>query len=304
MGTEDGAMTPDADEVQVVVQSMTQTEGDAQAGVQGGDADDAGSTGQSDDDSEQQTTEIEVDGKKFVVPSELKRAFLQNGDYTRKTQEHAEQVRATEARFAEARQQLQLQAQAQQESLQLYAQVAAIDDRLAEYSRVDWQALSQRDPQAAQAAWFDYQQMRDRRSGVVGEIQSRETQRQQMTQQQIRAALESGAQQVAREIKGWSPELRDALKRTGRDTYGFNDVELAQIYDPRVVRLLHDAHQYREAMKRAASASKAGTNVKTQGAAMPTLSAGGANTTGARLDDRVNADEWMRRRNDQLRRRK
>ena len=56
-----------------------------------------GPDGQADAELEPGLAEVEIDGKTYKLPPELKDGFLRQADYTRKTQELAEQRRRMEA---------------------------------------------------------------------------------------------------------------------------------------------------------------------------------------------------------------
>ena len=105
------------------------------------------------DDSE----EIEHEGRKYLVPSALKPLLLMQADYTRKTQEVAEQRRAVQAE----RQALHQTSQAE---LDAYAHATTLAGRLAQYQQVDWRAWHDSDPFAASAATSEYNMLRDQHS--------------------------------------------------------------------------------------------------------------------------------------------
>lgn len=261
---------------------------------------------------EPETEEVEHDGQKFKIPKVLKPALLMQADYTRKTQEHAERVREDEARLAQAQQELTVREQVQRSLVGEYAQLAAMDQQLQPYAKVNWQQAMSQDPQAAQAAWMTFQQLKEQRAGVASKLQTLEAQRVQEIQGAWERKLEEAARKIASEIPGWSPELAGKLKTTGREVYGFSEVELSQIADPRAVRLLHDAFQYQQLIKSTAAAT---TQRAAQGQAIPagtnpaapvpaaTLPAGGSGNVKT-LDDRsISTEEWMRRRTQQLKKR-
>jgi hypothetical protein len=60
--------------------------------------------------------------------------------------------------------------------------------------------------------------------------------------------IAKGKEILAKEIPNWSPETNQALLSTGKD-YGFSDAELNSIVDPRHVKVLHDAMQWRKLQK-------------------------------------------------------
>jgi alanyl-tRNA synthetase len=57
-------------------------------------------------------------------------------------------------------------------------------------------------------------------------------------------AVEESRAKLKEAIPSWSDELYGALLKRGVDTYGFKPDEVGEVYDPRVMRVLHDAHQF------------------------------------------------------------
>jgi hypothetical protein len=101
------------------------------------------------------------------------------------------------------------------------------------------------DPIEASKGWQKFQMLKSQRDETATSIQQTQAKTQYMTQSQLQQQLAEGAKQLASEIKGWSPELATALKTNGLE-YGFTDSELDQVYDPRMVKVLHDAYQWRQ----------------------------------------------------------
>lgn len=179
-------------------------------------------------------------------------------DYTVKTQELAETRRAIEAQAQLLQQQYQLQQATIQETAKLYA----MDSQLANYQNVNWDAWMDQDPVEASKGWQKFQMLKSQRDEVANHINSAQTQVQMQSQQQLQKQLAEGAAELARSIKGWSPELAKSLKTNALE-YGFSESELDQVYDPRMVKVLHDAYQWRqlqakkpEVMKRVTQAPK------------------------------------------------
>jgi hypothetical protein len=162
-------------------------------------------------------------------------------DYTQKTQQLAEQRKQIEALAQNVQQQYQLQQATIHETAKLYA----MDSQLANYQNVNWDAWMDQDPIEASKGWQKFQMLKSQRDEIANAIQQTQTRTQHMTQQQLQQQLAEGAKQLANEIKGWSPELASALKTNGLE-YGFSEFELDQVYDPRMVKVLHDAYQWRQ----------------------------------------------------------
>ena len=115
-----------------------------------------------DDDGE----EIDYEGEKYKVPAKLKEAFLRQADYTRKTQEVAEQKRDIERQAAEVQQ----RAQFNQQHVQDVAKVMAIDEQLAKYQGLDWNAITDADPVQAMKLDRQMRELQQQRTASVERI--------------------------------------------------------------------------------------------------------------------------------------
>ena len=183
---------------------------------------------------EDEDEEVEHDGQKYKVPKALKPLLMMQGDYTQKTQALAEQRRAIEAQAQQTHHLVQ-------QNIADIGRVASIDERLQQFSQLNWQALSEADPLQAQKLYFDYQQLKDTRVNVVGAIQQREAQHHTQQQQRMATEIEEGNKVLAKELPGWGAELaREILDFANKDL-GYPMHELQQITDPRIVKVLHAA---------------------------------------------------------------
>ena len=192
---------------------------------------------------------LKVNGEDVEKPLDEVVALAQQGlDYTQKTQQVAEQRKELET-YA---QQIQLQEQAFHEQMQLnnvliedVAKITSLDQQLNQYANVNWNQLSDNDFVEAQKLFFTYNQLQQERSQLVSQF---EVKKQQVVQKQTQLMAEKiakGKEILAKEIPNWSPETNQALLSTGKD-YGFSDAELNSIVDPRHVKVLHDAMQWRK----------------------------------------------------------
>ena len=195
------------------------------------------------DETEPELITIRHNGKDVKLSADEVIDLSQKGfDYTQKTQELAEERKNIAALAQNVQQQYQLQQQTIQQTAQLYA----MDSQLANYQNVNWSAWTDSDPIEAQKGWQQYQILKSQRDEVDRSIQHIQTQFTQQTQAQLATQLRAGAEELAREIKGWSPELAKQLKSNAASNYGFSDAELDSVVDPRMVKVLHDAYKWRE----------------------------------------------------------
>ena len=192
---------------------------------------------------------LKVNGEDVEKPLDEVVALAQQGlDYTQKTQQVAEQRKELEV-YAES---IKAQEQAFHEQMQLnnvliedVAKITSLDQQLNQYANVNWNQLSDNDFVEAQKLFFTYNQLQQERSQLVSQF---EVKKQQVVQKQTQLMAEKiakGKEILAKEIPNWSPETNQALLSTGKD-YGFSDAELNSIVDPRHVKVLHDAMQWRK----------------------------------------------------------
>ncbi|MCT9125406.1 hypothetical protein [Cupriavidus gilardii] len=182
-------------------------------------------------------------GEKFEVPvAELKQGYMRNQDYTHKTQQLAKEREIVQQ---EVQQQFQRAEEFAQELGALHAQNSYIQQLEAALGQIDRNT----DPVTYNTVANDLILARQQRSDLAGRIAQVQQQR---TYAQQQAMLEAQKQAVAElsagpnAIPGFGKELVHKLNQTGRD-YGFSDQELAMTTDPRYLRVLHDAMQWREA---------------------------------------------------------
>jgi hypothetical protein len=227
--------------------------------------------------------EMELDGQVHTLPITLKGAFLRQADYTRKTQELADQRRALEAERAAAA-----------GAMGDRAHLAALDHHLAAFGAIDWPALAQAEPDRARALLDRYQRasaLRDRYAQAVGQ---HETRGQLAAEREAAEAMAQTGRALARDIPGWSPELAAKLAEFAL-AQGVTPEELKAASDPRIWKVLHKAFQ--------AEHAAAGEGATKAPAVRPAVMVAGAAAGSGGVRDELGTREWMRRRNEQLRKR-
>lgn len=187
---------------------------------------------------------VKVDGvERKVSLADVIKSFQLEGHVNNKSIELSNQQKAWEAQQAQAREVIQQQFQMAQN----VAQVAQ-NALLADYQKVDWNALRASDPGQFAALQHDFMQ---RQAQIQGAVQQIEQQRQAELQQQQQQIAQSVQQQ--RELMlAAKPEWRDPAKfaeaRNSMVQYakaqGFSDADLGQITDHRMMGILHDAASY------------------------------------------------------------
>jgi len=185
---------------------------------------------------------LNIDGEEYEVPAKLKDAFMRQQDYTKKTQELASQRKALEEQIALTQQQAQFQQQYQQD----VAQLTSLDAQIKQYEAVNWNELQNNDPLQFVTLREQYRDLKDARNYYSQELNQRQQQQAIQAQQHYAKLAEQGAAELRNSIKGWGQERAREIREFGMETYGFADNELANVIDPRIVKVLHDAYLYRK----------------------------------------------------------
>lgn len=198
-----------------------------------------------------ETAEIDYDGAKYTVPAKLKDAFLRQADYTRKTQEVAQARAAVD----QERQAVARLAQEAQVFVGQYAAIQQIDQKIAEFQKVDWQKLATEDPWQnlqMRQSWTELVQARQLAQQGLEQARVQAQQKQMAAMQQ---AIQAGHELLSKDIPNWGAEMQKALMDVAQSV-GYREDELANIADPRAVKLLHKAYLYDQSQKEQRVAEK------------------------------------------------
>lgn len=242
---------------------------------------------------EAEDEEIDYEGEKYKVPKKLKDAFLRQADYTRKTQEVAEQRKSIEV----ARQQIQQQAQMQQAYVAEIAEAMSIDKQLEQYQQLDWKALIDSDPVQAMKLDRDMRSLQERKYQVVNSITQKQQQTALQQQQATARQMQEARGVLERGIPGWSPGNDiDSAVRDFADKAGIPSVNQLVSMVPAIGVILHQAMQFSALQKQAAQ-----PKIEVQEKPPTRITATKAN---AKVDpDKLSADDWLKWRTSQIRKR-
>lgn len=281
-------------ETEAPAELSTDTEGnEAEVEVEGESGDqDVEETVLEDGGGELDLIDWETGGKTYKVPADLKPHLMMNADYTRKTQEVSEQRAALEER----QQSFDQQVESQQALLADYAQVKAIEQQIAQYNEVDWVKLDEEDPMTANQHRWNLQQLKDARSTQIETIRTKEQERSRTAQRETVKRTEEYQNALAREIKGWGPELNLALSQYGRAA-GYSDQELSSVRDVRQVKTLMKAHLWDQHLQRQKAAAKPKPKPDVKPLAKPAKGKAPARTG---LSDDMDIKDWAAMRNKQV----
>lgn len=186
---------------------------------------------------------IKVNGEELELSEDELINFAQQGvDYTKKTQQLAEQRKALEAEAKSVIEARQLR-DAYAERLQVLAQVLSAPDQ-----DTNLEELKENDPVGYAVAVAEMQQ-KEKQLQAINAERYRIAQEQQAEQAQ---ALQQFMQQQAEQLKTMLPEYADPEKgealradmRKFAKNVGFTDEELSMVRDARQVMTLYKAMQY------------------------------------------------------------
>jgi hypothetical protein len=239
------------------------------------------------DDAEPETVEIERDGKTYKVPAELKDDFLRQADYTRKTQEVAELRKELGTHIEQAK-------QASEAEVNARAKAVAIDAAIQQYQNVDWDALQAQDAANAFQHWRKFQQLQSAKGEADTEYAQAVEQRTLATQHEAAKRIEQGIAELQRDIPDWGPKKAEELLTFGEKQFGLSRDYMNSITDPNLVKVMNFAFL----------ASKAQSKAPAQQQPKPAAKVKEGSAPKKALDDRLNAEDWVRQRNAQLARRK
>ena len=269
------------------------------------DTDQAETEGAQEGQPEDDTEEVDWDGTKYRIPKALKPGLLMQADYTRKTQELAEQRRHVEQHV----QSLSQQAELQQATLEHRVNLRTVEQQLQQFQNTDWQAYSANyGADATASAMASWQQYRDAKAELEGAIAKTETETRQMSERSSANAIAQADQVLSREIEGWSPQLVQDLAGYAATEFGITPQELRDSVvnpdgtaDTRTFKVLARLHKAETELAQLKAQTTKAQQAAKQASVTPAKAVGqraGGYKPG--LDDSLPVDEWLRRRNAQL----
>lgn len=213
---------------------------------------------------------VTVDGQEIqVTRDELKKGYQRQADYTRKTQEVAEQRK----QYEQERQTLQQTYQQIAERAQQYEQ--ALQQSMEQ--EPDWQRLWQEDPDEYNRQRWDWQDRKERLQQAQRERQEAQRRQQQEAQRQFQQRVQQEHERLVNERLPHWQDAETAKKEKAdvmtyaRDTLGFSEEELQNVADSRAVEAIYKAMKYDDLQaKKPATKKKAAKAPKPAKSGTPT----------------------------------
>jgi hypothetical protein len=193
---------------------------------------------------EEQRFSVKVSGEdKELTLSELKSLAQQGADYTKKTQQVAEQRKALEAE-AKAIEEAKYLRDAYAQRLQAMEQLLNSPEQ-----SEDLEYLKESDPIGYAVRVAEKQQQREQLQAVQLERQRIAEQQQAEYAQQMQGYLAQQAEQLSKVLPEYTDPvkgeaLRSELRSFAKSNLGFSDEELSMVRDSRQVVALHKAMLY------------------------------------------------------------
>ena len=246
-----GMMEPEEAQAQPEVQEELETEAVEEAEYE----DDVESEEEATEEEPTPTYKVRVGKEEVEVPlDELLKGYSRTADYTRKTQEIADQRKVVEAERAKIEEASKLR--------DTYAQRLGIIEQMLKQqdSGEDLASLKETDP-IGYAVKVAEQAEREKQLSAVRAEQQRIAQQQQSEQQErLKSYLAQEAQKLAEAIPEMNDPARGQAIRTDIRNFaqklGYSEQELSQVYDSRAVTALYKAMQYDKLMSGKGDATK------------------------------------------------
>lgn len=214
---------------------------------------------------------LKVDGSESDVPlNDLIRTAQTDRHVTQKSQALADAQRAWETEQTQVKQALAQQWQNAQALGTL-----AHQQLMGQYQNVDWNRLRQEDPQQYLLANQDFQARNNQIQTYMMQLQQHQAQQLQQQQSEQAKFLETERSKMLEQFPEWRDTSKFQAAKTELSAYarsqGFQEAELAGIFDHRYMKVLHDASRYAALQAKESAALK-------QVRAAPPMAAPGSRT--------------------------
>ena len=168
-----------------------------------------------------------------------------------------------------------------------------------EKSEAEWRAFQPRTQEEAEERRDRLDDLRIAREQTAQAMHQKAYQATQEAQHHDAKALADMRAELPKIIQGFSPELETKIAQFAVADLGFQPEEISAVRDPKIVKVLHLAMLGKQATAKQSAAK----TVQAQQATAPAPQVGGKRAPPTGLDDRLSAEEWTRRRNEQIRKR-
>lgn len=282
---------PDAEETEAD-QDEAETEADPDAEVEDDE--------EGDEEAEPEVLALEVDGVKYEVPKALEGHLLRQQDYTKKTQEVADQRRAVEdeqAAIDRHREDFKQKVVAHDQFFEEAAELRSVALEVQSLKDTDWDQLQVEDPDLAQRKFQRFTMLKERQGDLSRTIEAKQRQGFQEAERETATRLQEAREYAAREIDNWSDDLESQIETfavdQGISVDLLRQVSIANPASIKILNLARIGHQLLE-KQRAAKVPKPKS-------VTPVTKVSGGKTPSKGPRDSQSIDAWMASRNAQAR---
>ena len=194
------------------------------------------------DSTEEPTYSVKVAGQEFnVTLDELRNGYSRDADYRRKTEDLAYDKKQFQTESEKQRQDYSTKLS------ELNQMMSVAQQQLnAEINSADLEKLYEEDPTEAARIEHRLKKKQEKLNQAMQKTQSEQ-------KKQFDGFLQDQQRKLVQKMPEFSnPEKASQLKSSMKNTlnsYGFNDQEIAQVYDHRIVMLVNDAMKFRSMQK-------------------------------------------------------
>jgi hypothetical protein len=196
-------------------------------------------------DTEDKTKTVKVSLK------QLREERMMKADYHRNIQK----VKAQEAELGTKAQQAELKA-AQEYAQRLEVHKQAVTRLSGVKTMPEIEALSRQDPAAAQQEFLKLISVNQTIQAIEGEQRAVAEKQQHAMRAAHAQTVEKAKQTLENDVPGWNAELYTKVLGGVAKDYGFQNHEVEPVVDARLIKLFHDAYQYRQLQKAKPEISK------------------------------------------------
>lgn len=196
---------------------------------------------QADSTQESDLFELEwEDGNKYQVPSKLKDGFMRNSDYTRKTQELAEQRKVVE-HAREIATSAQLNGKFAESVAEEQKEISVIDAYLAQVKSMDWGSMSS---EQLLRTKIELDNIKERRETLEKSVTDKRAKFMDEVKSKINELRGKSRELASKNIDGFGEETEKAL-RSFAVREGLTDPEVDNVLlDPRSYKIMWKAMQF------------------------------------------------------------